>query len=29
MSETLFKQVTYTVGCLIKFIELGTLRLAC
>ena len=27
MSETLFKQVNYTVGSLIKFIELGTIGL--
>ena len=27
MSETLFKQVNYTVGSLIKFIELGILSL--
>ncbi len=27
MSETLFKQVNYTVGSLIKFIEFGTLGL--
>ena len=29
MSETLFKKVNYTVGSLIKFIELGTLGSKC